>query len=111
MKHYKVRRTQHGVLVTVNHRPLPHIVCHSPTGLEWGYGGSGPADLALSILADHFDERPTSDDVATGRYKCWALHQDFKWEYINPAPHAGFQITTAEIAAFVAKHQDRLAGL
>jgi len=26
------------------------IVCHSPTGFEWGYGGSGPADLALNIL-------------------------------------------------------------
>ena len=26
---------------------------HSSTGLEWGYGGSGPAHLALAILADH----------------------------------------------------------
>ena len=25
-------------------------VWHSPTGFEWGYGGSGPADLALNIL-------------------------------------------------------------
>src|SRR5687767_7716662 len=24
---------------------------HSPTGFEWGYGGSGPADLALNIAA------------------------------------------------------------
>jgi len=23
---------------------------HSPTGFEWGYGGSGPAQLALAIL-------------------------------------------------------------
>lgn len=28
------------------------IVYHSPTGFEWGYAGSGPADLALNILAD-----------------------------------------------------------
>lgn len=28
------------------------IVYHSPTGFEWGYPGSGPADLALNILAD-----------------------------------------------------------
>ncbi len=25
-------------------------VWHSPSGFEWGYGGSGPADLALNIL-------------------------------------------------------------
>jgi len=31
--------------------PLEHVVRHSPTGMEWGYNGSGPADLALSIVA------------------------------------------------------------
>lgn len=25
---------------------------HSPTGYAWGYGGSGPAQLALAILCD-----------------------------------------------------------
>ena len=34
-----------------NKNNLPkHIVRHSPTGMTWGYGGSGPADLALSLL-------------------------------------------------------------
>jgi hypothetical protein len=32
-------------------RPLPHLVRHSPTGMDWGYAGSGPADLARSLLA------------------------------------------------------------
>ena len=32
--------------------PLRHIVKHSPDGFQWGYHGSGPADLALSILFD-----------------------------------------------------------
>jgi hypothetical protein len=27
---------------------------HSPDGFNWGYGGSGPSQLALAILADHF---------------------------------------------------------
>jgi hypothetical protein len=31
---------------------LRHVVRHSPTGLEWGYAGSGPADLARSLLLD-----------------------------------------------------------
>ena len=25
---------------------------HSPTGFNWGYGGSGPAQLALALLLD-----------------------------------------------------------
>lgn len=33
-------------------RRLRHVVRHSPTGLEWGYGGSGPSDLARSILLE-----------------------------------------------------------
>jgi hypothetical protein len=41
--------------VTVDGRPLnPRLDLrnHSPSGLAWGYSGSGPAQLALAILAD-----------------------------------------------------------
>jgi hypothetical protein len=34
-------------------RLLANIGYHSPDGFEMGYGGSGPADLALTILLDH----------------------------------------------------------
>lgn len=27
-----------------------HVVRHSPTGMQWGYAGSGPADCARSLL-------------------------------------------------------------
>lgn len=30
---------------------------HSPSGFNWGYAGSGPAQLALAILLDLFPER------------------------------------------------------
>ena len=33
-----------------------HVVRHSPTGIEWGYHGSGPADLARSVLLAFADE-------------------------------------------------------
>lgn len=36
------------------HADVPHWVRHSPTGFEWGYRGSGPADLAYSILRAFF---------------------------------------------------------
>ena len=44
---------QNGGDVTIR-EPLPHILRHSPTGFEFGYGGSGPADLAFSILVHWF---------------------------------------------------------
>jgi hypothetical protein len=36
-------------------KPLPlrlDLFNHSPTGFSWGYGGSGPAQLAVALLAD-----------------------------------------------------------
>lgn len=32
--------------------PRNDLVNHSPNGFEWGYGGSGPAQLALAICSD-----------------------------------------------------------
>lgn len=45
---------------------------HSPTGFNWGYAGSGPAQLALAILADFTG----SDDLAQ------VIYQDFKFAII-----------------------------
>lgn len=45
---------------------------HSPTGFAWGYLGSGPAQLALALLAHAFD-----DDVLA-----LALYQRFKADVI-----------------------------
>ncbi len=42
---------------------LAHLVRHSPDGFEWGYGGSGPADLARSIVGDLLEtEAPIAAD-------------------------------------------------
>jgi len=32
------------------------LASHSPSGFEWGYGGSGPAQLALALLLDCTDD-------------------------------------------------------
>ena len=50
-------------VVNVSHM----IVRHSPDGFEWGYGGSGPSDLALNILI-LFTDQCTAD----------RLYQEFK---------------------------------
>src|SRR3990170_8477957 len=62
--------------VWVNGKPLDpgpslRVWCHSPSGFNWGYEGSGPAQLALAILL-----LVTNNDIAA------RLHQDFKREVI-----------------------------
>lgn len=43
---------------TGTRQPLRHRVQHSPDGFNWGYAGSGPADLARSLLADVLGRPP-----------------------------------------------------
>ena len=53
---YEGLRTKDGCRVTANGRelcPRYDLVNHSPDGFNWGYNGSGPAQLALAIVADH----------------------------------------------------------
>lgn len=85
-KTYTITRNNDGhVIARVDGRPLTHVIRHSPTGVEFGYGGSGPADLALSILADHFGENPSDEDVKHGRGECFVFYQEFKWHFVAPA--------------------------
>jgi hypothetical protein len=60
---------------------------HSPTGFEWGYAGSGPAQLALAILADAL-----GDDARALR-----LHQRFKAHYIQNIDSDDWSIDASEV--------------
>jgi len=79
-------RDEKGNHVLANHRTLRHVIYHSPSGMSWGYGGSGPADLALSILAHYFKEKY----LTTAYFKkfhsrpsqAWEYHQRFKWDFV-----------------------------
>ena len=49
----------HSLYVTVRDhkkglKALSHHLRYSPTGYNWGYGGSGPSELARCILLDAF---------------------------------------------------------
>ena len=63
--------------------PLQHVVLHSPDSFEWGYAGSGPADLALSILANALGERPTAADLYNGCFQCTTCHGEGHLEGVN----------------------------
>lgn len=75
-----------GAFLGMQH--LTHIQRHSPTGMSWGYNGHGPADLALSILADHFGELPEQHELyERGDWPhplhSIRLHQDFKRDFVS----------------------------
>lgn len=70
---------------------LDHIIKHSPTGIEWGYAGSGPADLALSILA-----RVAGMDVAGRHYHAF-LH-----EVVSALPYDGGLVQAADVQVWLA---------
>ena len=92
---------------------------HSPTGYEWGYGGSGPADLALNILAavlprrDPDDrDRVRLDDRSWVSERVWNLHQHFKWELIARLPREGFTLSRQDVHAWInASHAGERAAL
>lgn len=89
MKTYRGDRIG-GCVVTVDGRPLPprlDLRNHSPTGFEWGYGGSGPAQLALAILCDHLGD----DDLAEG------LYHAFKRHVVAGLPQGPWTLTTEDI--------------
>jgi hypothetical protein len=90
MKQYAGRREGYAVLVTVDGRrlnPRLDLWNHSPSGFEWGYGGSGPAQLALAILADHLgDDR-----------EAFNFHHRFKWAVVAEFAHRQWTLTSQEI--------------
>ena len=91
---------------------VPHLVTHhSPTGFEWGYGGSGPADLALNVveftLRNIGFDGQTFDDVWDDSEifrQSWAMHQSFKFEFIARIPKVGGTVPYALIEDWVRDH-------
>lgn len=81
-----MRREGGEAVINVAHR----IVHHSPTGFEWGYYGSGPADAALNILAVFVDGKTA-----------WRLHQRFKEEFIANVPREGGTIQAERIREWI----------
>ena len=97
---YAGKRTRRGVTVTRQERSdspevntlqaLPlrlDLADYSPTGFEWGYGGSGPAQLALALLADALGDEAQALE----------LQQAFKWEVVAALPEAQWQLSEHDV--------------
>ncbi len=83
------KRTSLGPQVNIPHK----IEKHSPDGFEWGYGGSGPADLALNILAAYIGREAAEKN---------GLYQEFKWDFIAQMPYSGGTIKRDDVIMWLA---------
>lgn len=77
-----VRRIRQGKVTQLP--PRADLRNHSPTGFEWGYGGSGPAQLALALASDVLARDRNALEVyqhlkrllvITLPYHCWSLSE------------------------------------
>jgi len=95
VKRYRVFRALGRVWAIVidgnKELPLPHLVKHSPDGFEYGYSGSGPSDLARSILADFLD----TDHPDPSAYILLREAHIAKWTGDGPHLLSGAQIKEA----------------
>lgn len=73
---------------------------HSPTGFEWGYCGSGPAQLALALVAD-----ATESSVCEP-----AVYQHVKRAVVARLPKDGWVLTAGEIQLRAELVKKALAG-
>ena len=100
-----IKRTERGVETNV-----PRLVTkHSPTGFEFGYRGSGPADLALNILEAYLRgigwEGSTRKVMKGEAFEVsLGMYQFFKEKYIDPMHREGGKIHIREISKFVEEH-------
>jgi len=121
MKSYTGNRELDGRVVVMVSEPgkptytLPlrlDLYNHSPDGFEFGYSGSGPAQLALAILADTLQapkkKKPPSgfEDDSNPRLIAVRLHQDFKRRFIaGLARTERWVITERTVLDFIAPYQ------
>lgn len=96
-------------------RGVPRVVHHSPTGIEWGYGGSGPADAALSVLAYCLPvgcdgEEPVTLFEGQCSTLAWDMHQAFKWARIAKLPYEGGTLSGREVDAWIDENLAALDG-
>lgn len=65
------------------------VVNHSPTGFCWGYCGSGPAQLALAIMLEHF---------GGDKQAALSMYQDFKFKVIAGLPmDSDFELSDKQV--------------
>ncbi len=89
----QVKVTEDGHTEILDPQRSQNIRNHSPDGFEWGYGGSGPSQLALAILLDAL---PGNSQPLAER-----LYQKFKFDMVAKWKAPGWIITQKQIQDWV----------
>jgi hypothetical protein len=90
-----------GVRRSLPIAPSLDVWNHSTTGFEWGYLGSGPAQLALALLLD----------VTGDREAALAHYQTFKREVVARFYRQAWAVTSGEIDEWLRRSAGPSAGL
>jgi hypothetical protein len=106
-KTYTGYRTPRGCVVKVHEGetsrelPLRHDLCnHSPDGAEWGYNGSGSAQLAIALAADVLGDDEAAQDV----------YQGLKFRLVSRLPHDGWSLTEHQVRRVIDELRERGRG-
>lgn len=86
--------------VTIDGKPLDpsrsqKIWNHSPDGFNWGYGGSGPAQLALALLLQ----------TGLSDHDVIHMYQLFKQDVISKLPQSDFTMNYTDITSWIEQHE------
>lgn len=106
MSIYSGMRTASGVEVLIDGKKLPlrlDLANHSPTGFEYGYGGSGPAQLALAILIEPLAKKLgyASEKLAAPDWIAVQLHQKFKFSVVAKLQGNDWTLTSDQVDAAI----------
>lgn len=83
--------------VTSSLAPRNDLRNHSPDGFEWGYGGSGPAQLALALSAHALISVGDPFPIARALH----IYQAVKEILIAPIQFDAWEITLPEVLAAI----------
>ena len=90
------RESKGSIFSTRDLNPRNDLINHSPDGFEWGYGGSGPSQPALAMIADAFRTAPAASDDKKADALAIKYHHVIKEKMIAPLPQERIPVTPSK---------------
>lgn len=89
---------------------VPYLISHHSTGFEWGYGGSGPHDLALNIaelICRHsgiYTPRCETHDGQCVAQAAFSVHHQMVVDLISAIPYQGCHLSYQQVTTILQCH-------
>lgn len=96
---YRGERSQDGVVVWVDGNPLNprRDLANYADNFDWGFRGSGAAQLAIAILADYARSIEMCDELVQ------RIHQGFQAAVVAQFPYERWELDGEEVRRWVAR--------